>query len=219
MSIKLSAEELKPHAGKQLKTISFRPAAGSEATAAYVFVESGGRRQWTQKVDNFRLGVTNTVNVVSQDYYIPSDTPIYIGYALEGCASEKPVTVQQCASDKMGYYGSYNGSRAVSWKDMIVDGNYFTPILSASVGERVQLELGFNYIANPGNGTYKAGDRFDLALVRYEDDAPSTVAWKYDGQTVRADSVSLTAGSHTVEAHLTYPDGTVEVIRLVINAK
>ena len=219
VSIKLSAEELKPHAGKQLKTISFRPAAGSEATAAYVFVESGGRRQWTQKVDNFRLGVTNTVNVVSQDYYIPSDTPIYIGYALEGCASEKPVTVQQCASDKMGYYGSYNGSRAVSWKDMIVDGNYFTPILSASVGERVQPELGFNYIANPGNGTYKAGDRFDLALVRYEDDAPSTVAWKYDGQTVRADSVSLTAGSHTVEAHLTYPDGTVEVIRLVINAK
>ena len=87
------------------------------------------------------------------------------------------------------------------------------------MGEPVQPELGFNYIANPGNGTYKAGDRFDLALVRYEDDAPSTVTWKYDGQTVRADSVSLTAGSHTVEAHLTYPDGTVEVIRLVINAK
>ena len=119
----------------------------------------------------------------------------------------------------MGYYGSYNGSRAVSWKDMIVDGNYFTPILSASVGERVRPELGFNYIATPGNGTYKAGDRFDLALVRYEDDAPSTVAWKYDGQTVRADSVSLTAGSHTVEAHLTYPDGSAEVIRLVINAE
>ena len=56
-------------------------------------------------------------------------------------------------------------------------------------------------------------------MVRYEDDAPSTVAWKFDGQTVRADSVNLTAGSHTVEAHLTYPDGSAEVIRLVINAE
>jgi hypothetical protein len=87
------------------------------------------------------------------------------------------------------------------------------------VGEPVQPELGFNYIDNPGNGSYKAGDRFDLKLIRYEDDAPSAVTWVFDGQTVRADSVNLTAGSHTVEAHLTYPDGTAEVIRLVINAK
>ena len=218
-SIRLYEEELAPHAGKQLKTISFRPAAGSGATAAYVFVESGGRRQWTQKVDNFRLGVMNTVNVVSQDYYIPSGTSIYVGYALEGCTSEEPVTVQECAGDSMGYYGVYNGSRAISWKDMVVDGKYYTPVLSASVGEPVQPELGFNYIDNPGNGTYKAGERFNLKLVRYEDDAPSAVTWVFDGQTVQADSVSLTAGSHTVEAHLTYPDGTAEVIRLVIKAE
>ena len=106
-----------------------------------------------------------------------------------------------------------------AWKDMNKNGKYYTPILSASVGEPVQAELGFNYIANPKNGTYKAGERFELSLVRYEDDAPSTVAWKFDGQTVRADSVNLTAGSHTVEAHLTYPDGSAEVIRLVINAE
>ena len=220
-AIELSAEELAPYAGKQLKTISFRPEGGSgvSAAAAYVFVESGGRRQWTQKVENLRLGAMNTVNVVSQEYYIPSGTSVYIGYALEGCTAEKPVTVQKCTAGKMGYYGTYNGTQAVSWKDMNKNGKYYTPILSASVGEPVQAELGFNYIANPKNGTYKAGERFELSLVRYEDDAPSTVAWKFDGQTVRADSVNLTAGSHTVEAHLTYPDGSAEVIRLVINAE
>ena len=79
-------------------------------------------------------------------------------------------------------------------------------------------ELGFNYIANPGNGTYKAGDRFELTLVRYEDDTPSSVSWTFDGQAVQAGSVTLTAGTHTVEAHLTYPDGTSEVIRLIVKA-
>ena len=62
-------------------------------------------------------------------------------------------------------------------------------------------------------------DRFALALVRYEEDTPSSVSWTFDGQAVQADAVTLAAGAHTVEAHLTYPDGSVEVIRLVINAE
>ena len=99
------------------------------------------------------------------------------------------------------------------------DGTYYTPVISASVGEPVAPELGFNHIANPGNGTYAAGSRFDLALVRYEDDLPSSVSWVFDGQAVQADSVTLTAGNHTVEAHLSYPDGSDEVIRLVLYAQ
>lgn len=217
-SILLSADETAAYAGKQLKTISFQPAAGSGATAAYVFVESGGRRQFTQKVDNLRLGTMNTVNVVAQEYYVPSGSSMYIGYSLVGCTSEKPVTAQQCTADKMGYYGTYNGTRVVSWNEMKSGSKYYTPVLSAGVGEPVKPELGFNYIANPGNGTYKAGDRFELTLVRYEDDTPSSVSWTFDGQAVQAGSVTLTAGTHTVEAHLTYPDGTSEVIRLIVKA-
>ena len=218
VSILLSADETAAYAGKQLKTISFQPAAGSGATAAYVFVESGGRRQFTQKVDNLRLGTMNTVNVVAQEYYVPSGSSMYIGYSLVGCTSEKPVTVQQCTADKMGYYGTYNGTRVVSWNEMKSGSKYYTPVLSAGVGEPVKPELGFNYIANPGNGTYKAGDRFELTLVRYEDDTPSSVSWTFDGQAVQAGSVTLTSGAHTVEAHLTYPDGTSEVIRLILKA-
>ena len=95
----------------------------------------------------------------------------------------------------------------------------FTPVLSAAVGAEVEPELGFNHIANPGNGTYSAGSRFNLELVRYEEGAPSSVSWMFDGRAVQGGSVTLTAGSHTVEARLTYPDGAVEVIRLVITAK
>lgn len=214
-AILLSAEETAPYAGKQLKSISFQPAAGSGAVSAYVFVESGGRRQFTQRVDNLRLGEMNTVNVVAQEYCLPSGSSLYVGYALLGCNGGEPIMVQHCTSDEMGYYGAYNGTRAITWTQM---GN-LTPILSADVGEPVLPELGFNHIANPGNGVYRAGDRFDLTLVRYEDDAPSSVSWVFDGSAVQGGSVTLTAGSHTVEAHLTYPDGSAEVIRLVLKAE
>ena len=214
-AILVTADEMAPYAGKQLKSISFQPAAESGAVSAYVFVESGGRRQFTQRVDNLRLGQMNTVNVVAQEYCLPSGSSIYIGYALLGCSGGEPVTVQACTADKAGYYGAYNGTRSITWNSF---GNY-TPVLSAAIGERVLPELGFNHIANPGNGTYKAGDRFDLALVRYEDDAPSSVSWVFDGSAVEAGSVTLTAGSHTVEAHLTYPDGSAEVIRLELKAE
>lgn len=214
-AILLSAEETAPYAGKQLKSISFQPAAGSGAVSAYVFVESGGRRQFTQRVDNLRLGEMNTVNVVAQEYCLPSGSSLYVGYALLGCNGGEPIMAQHCTSDKMGYYGTYNGTRAITWTQM---GN-LTPILSADVGEPVLPELGFNHIANPGNGVYRAGDRFDLTLVRYEDDAPSSVSWVFDGSAVQGGSVTLTAGSHTVEAHLAYPDGTAEVIRLVLKAE
>ena len=219
-SIRLTADELAAYAGKQVKTISFQPAGveGATVSSAYVFVEYGGRRRYTQKVDNLRLGVMNTVNVVSWDFLIPSGTPVYVGYGLLGCSGDEPVQVQECAADKMGYYGRYNGG-SITWKDMNKGGKYYTPVLSVGVGERVEPELGFNHIANPGNGTYAAGDRFELALVRYEDDPYTSLSWTFDGQAVQGGSVTLAAGAHTVEAHLTYPDGTAEVIRLVITAQ
>jgi len=221
VAILLSGDETAPYAGKQLKAISFQPAAGEASTveAAYVFVEADGRRKFTQKVENLRLGVMNTVNVVAQEYLVPAGSALYIGYALVGCSEAAPVMAQACTQEKMGYYGTYNGIRAVSWNGMEQAGKYHTPILSAAVGERVQPELGFNYIANPGNGTYKAGDRFELELVRYTDDPYASLSWTFDGQAVQGGSVTLSAGSHTVEAHLTYPDGSSEVIRLVLQAE
>ena len=161
----------------------------------------------------------NTVSVVAGECSIPSNTPVYVGYGLVGCSAEEPVMVQECTADKMGYYGTYNGTRIVTWNDMEVNGKYYTPVLSVGVGEPVLPELGFNHIANPGNGVYSAGSRFELALVRYEDDPYKTLSWTFDGQAVQGGSVTLTAGSHTVEAHLTYPDGTSETIRLVLQAK
>ena len=219
--IHLSAEETVAYVGKQIKLISFQPYGDESSTveSAYVFIESAGKRVFTQTVDNVRFDAMNTVSVVAQEFVIPKNADLYIGYALVGCNEPYPLLAQACEEDNAGYMATFRQKTANDWSLMKSNATYYTPVLSASVGEPVEAELGFNYIANPGNGSYKAGERFELSLVRYEDDAPSTVAWKFDGQTVRSDSVSLTAGSHTVEAHLTYPDGSAEVIRLVINAE
>lgn len=221
-SIHISSEMATAHAGKQLKLISFQLFGDetSSADAVYVFVEAENRRKFTQKVDNPKFGEMNTVNVIGQEYFIPSGQELYIGYGLVNASETYPLLVQQCTEENMGYMGTFNVSRATNWSAMsLSDGTLFTPVLSAAVGERVEPELGFNYIANPGNGTYAAGDRFELALVRYEGAEPSSVSWTFDGQAVQAGSVTLTAGNHAVEAHLTYPDGAVEVIRLVIHAE
>ena len=219
--IRLSAEEVIAYVGKQIKLISFQPSGDGTSTfeSAYVFIEAGGKRVFTQRVDNVRFDAMNTVSIVSQEFSIPENTDLVIGYALVGCDEPYPLLVQECKEEKAGYMAKFKQNVANDWSLMKTGNTWYTPVISASVGEPVSAELGFNYIDNPGNGRYKAGDRFTFKLNRYEDDAPSSVTWKYDGQTVKADSVSLTAGSHTVEAHLTYPDGSAEVIRLVIKAE
>ena len=69
-------------------------------------------------------------------------------------------------------------------------------------------------------GSYRAGDRFTFALVQPEAvDAPASVAWYYDDEPAGADSVTLTAGSHTVDARLTYSDGRQAVLTLEIEVE
>lgn len=221
-SIHISAEEASAHANKQLKLISFQLHGdeNSSADAVYVFVEAGGRRKFIQEVENPKFGEMNTVNVIGQGCFVQAGQEMYIGYGLTNASEAYPILAQECDEDHMGFMGTFNVSRATSWRAMQMgDGKMFTPVLSAAVGAEVEPELGFNHIANPGNGTYPAGSRFELALVRYEEGAPSSVSWIFDGRAAQGGSVTLTAGSHTVEAHLTYPDGAVEVIRLVITAK
>ena len=74
-------------------------------------------------------------------------------------------------------------------------------------------DLDFVTIADAGS--YHAGDRFTFGLVRPEEvEAPASVVWYYDDEPAGADSVTLTAGLHTVDARLTYADGRQAVVSL-----
>jgi len=77
-----------------------------------------------------------------------------------------------------------------------------------------------DYVTIADAGSYAAGDRFTFALVRPEEvEAPASVAWYFDDEPVSADSVSLTAGSHVIDARLTYADGRQGTVTLEIEVE
>ena len=79
---------------------------------------------------------------------------------------------------------------------------------------------GVDYPTIADSGAYRAGDRFTFELVRPEAlEAPASVVWYYDDEPAGADSVTLTAGLHTVDARLTYTDGRQAVVSLEITVQ
>lgn len=78
-------------------------------------------------------------------------------------------------------------------------------------------QLGINAIADPKNGAYSSGDKFTFEASLADD--PVSVVWYYDGAKVSASSVNLTAGSHVVNALLTFADGATEILSLSLSVK
>ena len=78
-------------------------------------------------------------------------------------------------------------------------------------------KLGYNSIADPGKGSYSAGDRFELKLNASHRHMPSTTKWYLDGKRVTGDYITLVSGNHTIKAELTISSGTNEIVELEIN--
>ena len=80
---------------------------------------------------------------------------------------------------------------------------------------------GYNYIADPGNGVWHAGDSFPLTLVTATGDKAPTgaIQWSLDGESVSGASVTLTAGPHTLEASFTISGGKTKKISLDLNVQ
>ena len=79
---------------------------------------------------------------------------------------------------------------------------------------------GLDYCTIADAGTYRAGERFTFELVHPEVvEAPASVVWYYDDEPAGADSVTLTAGAHVVDAHLMYADGRQAVLTLEIEVE
>lgn len=79
--------------------------------------------------------------------------------------------------------------------------------------------LNYNIIDNPGNGVYSAGSTFDLSLTTSEAQPVASVAWYFDDEPVSGSSVTLTAGTHVVEAHLTLTTGEEKILELILSAQ
>ena len=77
-----------------------------------------------------------------------------------------------------------------------------------------------DFVSIVENGPYRAGDRFTFSLKQPEGvTAPASVVWYFDDEPAGADSVTLTAGAHSVDARLTYADGRESVVTLEIEVR
>ena len=107
---------------------------------------------------------------------------------------------------------SWNGVESdISLSNISYANNQVTFTVGAPTGD-----LDYNVIDNPGNGVYTAGERFTFSLVESPVRVPESVVWYYDDEAVQADSVTLTAGQHTVEAHITLASGVTKIVTLEI---
>ena len=88
--------------------------------------------------------------------------------------------------------------------------------IKMTVGDYVKPDTGYNFIADPKNGSYSAGDVFELILNETTGTRKpaSAIEWLIDDEPVSGTSVTLTAGSHVIEARFTTESGDKKVIEL-----
>lgn len=87
------------------------------------------------------------------------------------------------------------------------------------VGDFEAPDTGYNYISDPGNGVYHAGDMFEFNLVETSGSRKpqGAIEWYYDDERVTEPSVMLTYGSHIVEARFTTAEGGTKTVELELS--
>ncbi len=213
-AVRFTADELTPYVGQRLTTVTFYPVVYS-AEQILVLVESRGERILEHAVPDPVYAGWNTVDISSFDIRIPDGEDLYVGYAVRGGDYDHPLSCRFTEREPTdSYYAVYSPS-TTAWQPMVK----YDLALAATVSE-VQIpttlaDIGQNSI-DPGAGIYKAGARLDLRLKEAPSNKPASVEWFYDGTQVSDGSVRLSAGIHSIEAHLSFGDGHTEVLEMEI---
>ena len=231
------ASEVGKYAGKQIKEITFYLYGDDNTTYSglNVIIDFDDERKATVAVksEDVTVGGYTTVDLRDLELIVPGSKDIYagVGYSKGGYSynsayysfgafyrTDENDALYDWAVDwpYEGLASEYNltstGER-YSW-DVIFD-------FTLTLGDYEAPDTGYNYIADPGNGSYRSGDVFDLTLVqttgpRKPDGA---VSWYFDDDPVSSPSVTLTPGSHTVEARFRTSEGKSQIVELDLNVQ
>jgi len=218
------ASILSAYAGKQVKSISFQFAGETDADGnttttgkAYALLDFGTERKVALEVENPVANDWNTVDVTDLEIRLEAGTDVFAGYALEGWAYSYPITAAEPASSTLvGYLDDFDLT-STAWEAW----SYVFKV-KINIGDYVPAETGFNYISDPGNGTYGRGDNFVLNLVETSSDRrPNSegIAWFYDDEPASGSVTLNSAGSHTITAKFTTVSGERKVIDLEITVE
>ena len=149
-------------------------------------------------------------------YIIPAGAQNYDSGGGDDCG------LNYYGSDFAFGVGSYTSYTPVDWEGVTMA---YTLGSIAFAGSNVTFKVSsgypgtrrMSYIDDPNAGVYSAGDEFALNLVPSTVDAPTAVAWYYDGTAVGTPTVSLTAGAHVIEARLTLTSGATQTVELELD--
>ena len=209
------ATYLAAYSGKQIKTISFL--SGDDGIEnCHVVIDYGDARHLALPVSNVNAGDWTTVDIVDKDIIIPSGKDVFIGYGGRLMGNYPiPATDELAASDLIGYTADFATNTVNTPSDWEAETSLVFAI-SITVGDYVAPDTGYNHIDDPKNGVYRSGDVFALSLVETTGNRqPQTaISWYVDDELVTASSVTLTSGSHTIEAHFTTNEGHRKVVEL-----
>lgn len=159
---------------------------------------------------------TNSINENGKHpcfYVIPSDEQDNLDYEYSSASMVFP------GSQSVTTYTakSWNGVESdyvlsnIAYSSQKSTFNVTVPVIPSAIDYPV--------IANPGNGVYSAGSSFTFALEESTTRPYSSVEWYFDGSKKTSASVTLTAGSHTVEAAVKLENGRTTKVTLEITVQ
>lgn len=231
-AIRIPASEL-PANGGRLTKVSF-PVLWT-AKAYYVVVDSGEERLLFSEIPGLgpsaQMQQTVDVSLASMNVNFKADKDLYVGIAVEEAnpySGYEGYLFYNTSGGIHNCYGSVFNKTSSDWKS-----NDYALVLTATVvpdasGEQPDpdewtlSDMGFNAIADPGQGNYTAGNAFALDVILAPGNKlKSDINWTMDGTaiTAGAKSVSLTSGKHTISAAYTLTDGTSETLELIVNVQ
>ena len=235
VALHYTADELASHAGGEITSISFSAYATGEEV--WVFVDKGtSERVAVQKVESpesvsWADQFANTVKL-DQPFVLKPDTDYYIGYMVKNADKTYVMFTDHEKASRGGLCVYYDFSTTTpggsQWKEPAYDsgwncGNaligYTLKDIPRIDGSAKLTDMGYSYIQLP-YGTLTAGDILNLKVVSSMAKPYDQIVWSLDGQTVTGTSVTLTAGEHTLEAHLIYESafgGKDEYLQVSIN--
>ena len=224
------SSEIGRYAGKQIKEITFF-LFGQEGTTyegVNVMIDYDNDRKATVPVDNVNILGYTTVDLRGEDLLIPANKDIFAGVGFSrGGYSENgyyysfryvPKSNQEWGADWPydGFYSTYNLTSTGMRNSVNALFEFYL-----TIGDYEAPDTGYNYIADPKNGRYSAGEAFDLTLVETEGARKpgSDIAWYLDDEPVSGPSVTLSAGTHVVEARFTTTEGKQKVVELTLTVE
>ena len=217
-AIKIPASELNPNGGRLLSVDFY---ACYPAEAYYLIVDAGKERLHTVELPDLREGLDDFVHIDldGQNLTFPGGTDLYVGYAVKNAQVDYTGCPFVIASGSNTFYAPFDLSSS-NWSYTFHTelGLVFSATVALGKDPDSFGQIGIPAIADPGCGSYKAGETFPLQMDIPFGMTASSVTWRFDGNPVTA-PVTLNTGTHTVCATVIWPDGSTENFELEIHVQ